>query len=157
MYQVKYSIKKILNHYLEVFLYFFPFYIISLVETTHKFKDTVIVCQYISLAYITIVVLSLIRDLFIYRNKYFVNLDSEKLQIENKVIDRKKIISISLFTKIENYTYWFSAHPEKKTVKKLFLNIHFENDNELLNLEHNYSEEETPVIFENLQKYFNNS
>ena len=63
MYQVKYSLKKILSHYLEVFLYFFPFYIISMVETTLKFKNTVVVCQYISIAYITIVALSLIKDL----------------------------------------------------------------------------------------------
>ena len=157
MYQVKYSLKKILNHYLEVFLYFLPFYIISLVETTHKFKNTVVVCQYISLAYIILVIISLIKDIFTYRKKYFIKLDSEKLQIANKVIERNKIISISLFTKIENYTYWFFAHPEKRLSKKHFLNVHFENKDKLFNLENNFSEVETSVIFKNLQKYLNNN
>ena len=157
MYQVKYSLKKILNHYLVVFLYFFPFYIISLVETTHKFKNTVIICQYISIAYITLVIISFIKDLTTYRNNFFIKLDSEKLQIGNKIINRNKIISTSLFTKITNYTYWFSAHPEKRNSKKYFLNIHFENENQLFDLEHNFSEIEIQEIFENLQKHLNNN
>lgn len=157
MYQVKYSLKKILNHYLIVFLYFLPFYIISLVETNYKYKNTVIICQYISLVYIFLVIIYFLKDIIKCRNKYFIKLDSEKLQIANKTILRNNIISISLFTKIVNYTYWFSAHPEKRSYKKHFLNIHFENENQLFDLEHNFSEIEIQEIFENLQKKLNNN
>ena len=156
-YHVKYSSKKIIHYYLQVLVYCFPFYIMSIVETTIKYKPAVIVSRYISIFYIALVLIFFIKDFFTYRNSFFLKLDQENLQINKEIIDRKTINSISLFHKIASYTYFFVAYPEKKTYKKHYLNIHFDNESKLIDLNNIYLETDYLEIFKILEKNLNNN
>ena len=127
--EIKYSNKKIILHYIKVFVVGIPIYILSFGKSDDvRLKNLNYVFAFISVVYIAFIIYFFSREWISYSRKTFIKDDKDSIIFKDNKIKKSEISGIKFFTsnEIKSYGSVFLAYPrievEKEHTLILFVN-----------------------------------